>query len=174
MDEFKKEKEILNGISASEKLVERKCDWHSGEEISLMRREQREKERGLLLDSVVPSRVCPSCKRRIWLDSCWVIKSKLAICRSCFHSRGKHIDDGRIVGGFIERVVIRVEINGWKIKTLRGKVGVGIQSFADRMGWTRSYQQQLESGKMKTIGKDAVENLINVFEEIGVDIVDIV
>lgn len=171
MNEFKKEKDIIIGLEKAEKVKLRKCDWKDGREVSIMKAEEYRVSRKLILDKIVPTRVCPSCRRRIYLESSWVVKDDLAICRSCFHSRGVR-DKDKISGGFLKNPIIRFEYDGWKIRSLRERAGVGINSFADRMGWSKKYQYEIERGDVRSLSLEIVERLIEVFESFGIIITD--
>jgi hypothetical protein len=174
VNEFKKEKDILKGVEKAEQDAkkEKKCDYKDKREVRLARKEDRDSERKKLLDSIVSGRVCPKCRNRIWSDRSWVIEGRIAICRSCFYSKEGIVDDGKVRGGFINRVLIRVEVNGWKVMQLRVKAGVGIKAFADRMGYSKAYQYQVENQGFRSMTLERVEKMMKVFEEIGVEIID--
>lgn len=172
MKEFQKEKDILDGLEQAEK-VGNKCDWKNEQDISIMRSEKYKTSRKVLLDKIVPTRVCPSCRRRIYLESSWVVtKDSLVICRSCFHSRKGVSDKQEVSGGFLKEPIIRFSYDGWKIKSLRERGGVGVNSFADKMGWSKKYQYEIESGDVRSLSLEVVERLIKVFESFGVNITD--
>lgn len=178
MNEFKKAKEILEGNKKiegiQEKLDEKVCDRSDKMDISVMRRDSIVEKRKKILDNIIPGRICPSCKRRIYLDSSWFVKEKerFAICRSCYSVKNVK-SDGEVVGGFINGApIIRFPVDGWKIMKLREKVGVGIKAFASKVGWTKAYQYQIERGSCVILSIESVERIISVFEEIGVNITD--
>ena len=171
MDEFKKEKDILDGQKKIDKVLPRKCDWRDAREVSLMKAAEYKRERKVLLDKIVPTRVCPSCRKRVYLESSWVVKGSIAVCRSCFHSRSKD-DVDEMYGGFLGNPIIRFEFSGWKICCLREKAGIGIQSFADKMGWSRKYQYEIERGDVRSLSLETVEKLIKTFESFGVIVID--
>jgi len=175
MKEFEREKDILNGVERAKDIQQKDksklCDWQDEEDKALLRQDSRVAERKRVLDVIVPTRVCPSCHRRIFMDSHWVVEKKLAWCRSCFHSNHK-VSDDEVSGSIITRVVLRVEFDGWKIKTMRHKMGVGAQAFADKCGWTKPYQEQIERNAMKSLSLEAITTIIQVFENLGVIIID--
>lgn len=175
MDEYKKEKDILAGIEDAEAVhaagEDRKCDWNDPQDISIMRADERRLERKLNLDRIVPKRICPACRNRIFGDSSWVIEGDKAWCRSCYQSRGQ-IDDGKKECSLFQGIVVRVKIDGWKIKIMRKSMGVGQQAFAARMGWSANYQNQVEGSKVRTVTLEVAERLVGVFEDIGIRITD--
>ncbi len=180
VNEYRKEKQALEGLEQAEAAKKRKdeqvCDWSNAEEVSLYRAEKRLAERELLLDSIVPTRVCPNCKRMIWLDSSWVVDKRLAVCKSCSSlSRRRGGEEEKERRGSIGlKASVRFEIDGWKVRSLRERVGVGANSFAQKMGYSRSYQWQLENNKVKSLSLELAEKFISVFEELGVEISDII
>lgn len=175
MNEYDKEKQVLDGIDSAKKAEDRikkkVCDWDDESEVSLKRAEERKEERKRVLDAIVPDRVCPKCKTKIFLDSYWVVKDGLAWCRSCFHSFSNK-DDGEIFGSIVKKVVVRVEIDGWKIRALRGRANIGINIFAAEMGWTVVYQDQIERGKQKTVTLDVFERIVKAFKKHGAEVTD--
>jgi hypothetical protein len=178
MNEFKKSKEILDGVEKtkiSEEIVGgRLCDRAFAEDVLALRRGQYEERRKVLLDSIVKNRVCPSCRRRLYSDNSWVINkdSHTAICRSCFSAK-EAIRGGGVVGGFISGgPIVRIPINGWKIMQLRSKAGVGIKAFSRKMKWCTAYQYQIENGDYDSLKLETVEKIIKGLEEIGVCITD--
>ncbi len=176
MNEYKEEKDILIGLEQAKKVEERSknkvCDWADEKELAILRADKRAEERKRELNAIVPTRVCPSCKRKIYIDSHWVVVDKLAWCRSCFHSQHKVEDKEEVSGKIIKNVIIRLEFDGWEIKILRDKVGVGVYAFADRCGWTKVYQEQIERNSMKTLSLGSILRIMRVFEDIGVTIID--
>ena len=187
MKEYQDEKDILDGVEMAEGVVAReekkKVDWHSPEEVALMRSEERMVERTKMLNKIVgQGRICPCCRKRVWSDTSWVIdKDKMhAVCRSCHHTQDRkwkelHGGDGGVVtGSFVRDVVVRFEFDGWILFTLREKVGVGQEAFAVRCGWSKSYQDQIEHGIMKTLPLEKIEMIISVLIDIGVVVTDTV
>ncbi len=172
MNEYDKEKDILVGLEQAEKVLgNKRLDWTDTSEVKLLRSESRVKERKVVLDRIILSRVCPSCRRKIILDSHWVIEKNLAWCRSCFHSSHKK-EEGEISGSIIKEVLVRVHFDGWRIKTLRYNAGVGALAFAKKCGWTAGYQEQIERNSMKSLSLDSITIIMEVFEDIGVIITD--
>lgn len=175
MKEFEKEKNILKGIEKAESVEKRSvnkiCDWADDQERAILRSDKQMSERKKQLDIIVPTRVCPSCKNKIFHDSYWVVVDNLAWCRSCFHSNHKVVD-GEVRGSIITKVIFRVEYDGWKIKTLRHKMGVGAYAFSLKCGWTKGYQEQIECNTQKSLSLETINKIIQVFEDIGVKIVD--
>lgn len=175
MKEFQNEQDILEGVKKAEKVERRDkgkvCDWGDEREKSILKSERNAAERRRTLDIIIPSRVCPSCKRKIWMDSHWVVKDKLAWCRSCFRSQHKEVRE-EVLGSIINRIVIRVEFDGWRIKLLRHDAGVGTYAFSTRCGWSKAYQEQIERDSMKTLSLESITTIIQVFEDIGVTITD--
>lgn len=171
VNEYEKEADILKGQEMAEKQLEKEdkgCDWSNPEEVKLHLAEVHSKEREKRLDRIVPNRICPCCKRRIWLDKMWVVTTGgQAYCRSCYHCKINPCKDN-ITGSFITEVVIKYEINGWKLKALRGKGEIGAIAFADKMGWSRTYLYRVENNQIKTLTADVVERMLDVFDELGV------
>lgn len=176
---FKTAKGILDGVEMAEDLDETKsntkCSWQDPEDVLIKRAEDRRTERRRLLDSIVGrGRICPNCRRKVWADSSWVIKDGIALCRSCFHL-GKKRDEETVRGSFVVgEAIVRFEIDGWQIMKLRESSGIGLEAFANRMGWTKGYQSQIENRKGRTMAMDVVVKMIDIFEDVGVEITDIV
>lgn len=172
MNEFEKEKNILDGIEAEKKIKLNKVDWKNSEEVSIMKADKTAGIKRRLLDRAVPTRVCPRCRRRIIADSSWVIKNDIVICRSCSLVGDKRDEDEKRGGFIIGEATIRFPFDGWQIRVLRERAGVGLHSFAERMGWGISYQTDIETNRVKCLRLEVVEKMIGVFEDIGITISD--
>lgn len=177
MKEYEIEKSTLDGLTMADKQLDKDrnngCDWKNDQEKALYLAEQHAKERCKRLDRLVPNRICPMCKRKVWMDRMWVItKSSQAFCRSCYYSRVNNDKDVVVVGGFLGEVLVRFEIDGWKLRAMRIKSGVGATAFADRMGWSRTYLYRLEGGYIKSLDKEIVERMIDVFDSFGIVVVE--
>lgn len=176
MNEFQNEKDTLKGLdiakSVEKRSKEKICDWADEQDRRIMKADERFEQRSKELDIIVPTRICPSCQRRIYFDSSWVIDGKLAWCRSCFHGQHKEKSGDGVSGSIIKKVLIRVEFDGWGIKVLRGRAGIGMYAFAMRCGWTKAYQYNIEKDIMKTLSWGSITKIIQVFEDLGVVITD--
>ena len=171
MNEYEKEANILKGQDMAEKQAIKEklgVDWKDGQEVKLYQKEKHSEERKRELDRVVPSRVCPCCKRRIWLDKLWVItRGGQAYCRSCYYCK-VNPNTEKIVGSFITETSVRFNIDSWKLKSLRVKSGIGFKAFADLMGWTDAYQYRIENGQIKSLRAEVVDKMLDVFDDVGV------
>ena len=98
----------------------------------------------------------------------------MALCRSCFHS-GRKKEEGVVTGSFIVGgPQIRFEIEGWEVARLREAAGVGLVAFADKMGWSKGYQCQIEKGGRRTLSLEITVKMIDIFQGLGIEIIDAV
>ena len=172
VNEYKTEADILKGLEMAKKSSEHEqVDWNSEEERKLYLSEQYIKDREKKLDRLTPNRVCPCCKRKIWLTRMWVVEEGKAFCRSCYYCK-VHPNKEVVIGGFLKEVVVRFEIDGWKLRAMRMKCGVGATAFAARMGWSRTYLYRVEGGYIKTLNHIVVDNMIDVFDSFNIKMIN--
>ena len=67
-------------------------------------------------------------------------------------------------------VEIRYEINPYELTRLRESLHFTVEQFAAIVGWSKSYQYQLEEGKYATISKKVMEEICSAFARYGIGI----
>ena len=151
-------RQTLIAVEQAEKtwrrLAEIKCDWADTEDINEYYRDRTKEQRERLLDKHVPERVCPNCRRKYYFaPRVWVRSRGSVICRSCFmvlsHAKGI---------GELKKVLtplVRYKLDGQQLKNCREMVGMSQRVFAERVGWTYSYQAKLETGSTITISEES-------------------
>lgn len=87
---FKSVRRAQEELQRLESKKETIIDWSNPlERVEYLRERKRERRR-LLLDTLVPKRVCPACGDGPILESrSWVIKDGEAICRTCHWKKRK-------------------------------------------------------------------------------------
>ena len=125
------------------------------------RRWLRKENRRLEREKQLPSdRICPGC-RQIKVDSTlWVLTHK-PMCRECYVIR--YVNAPELVEVF--REVRRFELDGVKLIQLRESFGLSRKMFSKLCGWSKAYQQQLESGNTISINEDTMDTMLQVLHE---------
>jgi DNA-directed RNA polymerase subunit RPC12/RpoP len=123
---------------------------------------------------------CMQCYKTIDELGKWVIKkykgSDIAVCRTCskrlndYKLKGGNGKMKRIEGVFKTVVIERVHIDGLTLATARMEAGFTREQFAERLQWSRAYQQKLENGLVKTITPQKRDLIIQVLKECGIEI----
>ena len=125
-----------------------------------------------------PGLVCPECCTKQTSESNFVItRDRDVKCRMCFHARkGKTMPlvetkDGVIQGSVFKRSE-RMELDWEMLVEVRELVGITKPLFARRAGWSRSYQQKLETGQVKTVSRDQAELIMRIIRAAGAQTLD--
>lgn len=161
MDDFSKARDVLRGIeevkNKEERRTQKRADWTDPEDRSHVLAEQRMQKR---LDRIPDDRKCPRCGL-IRLDSrSWVV-GRQVVCRSCALVR---VEEG--YGEFVEGVIVSVVIDGEALSRTRRGIGVSLKTFAELCEWSRQYQYNLESGRVKTIKEDVADRILRAIESL--------
>lgn len=173
-NEFRKARDILAGIEAAKRRaadeMARKCDWDDPEDVALLKREDRLKER---LDSLPENRVCPACGQTRPRSRQWVVNKRgdFAVCKVCF-SRSWYGDHQTTHAVSILEDCPRYRLKGSILVQLREERGVSCSEFARRAGWSRQNQARLERSDQLTIERDTAETILQVLSEAGVETLD--
>jgi len=176
-DTFSHAKAVLRAADRADESIrrhlKRKCDWDDSVDRLEYRRSVRFERREEILARLVPTRVCPCCRKVRASSRLWVITKAedMAACRTCFHGGLSEAD--RKAGGYEDVKLFgemqpRYQVNGEEIGALREKAGLSLRAFARRVGWSASYQQTIERGSAHTIGLETAECIIQLFEELGI------
>ena len=65
--------------------------------------------------------------------------------------------------------IIRYSINSFELIRLRESVHLSVEQFAAIVGWSSSYQYQLEGGKYKTVSEKTKDEIGAAFFRRGLD-----
>ena len=79
--------------------------------------------------------------------------------------------DGVIQGSVFKRSE-RMELDWEMLVEVRELVGITKPLFARRAGWSRSYQQKLETGQVKTVSRDQAELIMRIIRAAGAQTLD--
>lgn len=187
MNEFKEARRRLDAIRAAEeqlrKAKERKCDWDDPLDISLYKGLKRIESRTATVKRLSPSFQCPSCHGTYYSHRSWVIaKDKsAAMCRGCYISwkedQFKKLERlGKVK--FVDAEVFpdvepRYVISSFQLNKARVAAGISCKGFAKRCGWTYVHQWKLENDAQHTVSRETAERIIEVLEELGIFLNDI-
>lgn len=72
--------------------------------------------------------------------------------------------------GLIKRKISRYEIDHFLLSQMRENAGLSVEQFASLIGWTASYQYQLERGEFDDISGKTMDELCSAFSRCGIKI----
>lgn len=159
---------IKSAEAVAQRLTSNKCDWDDPEDVAEHRREQNNIQRTNLLQTLVPTRICPICgDGPIFETHRWIIAKDrgAAICKSCFTLRVPTLGWDDSLPPLVVGVEIRYKINWDALEALRKRLRLTKKRFATLAGWSTPYQSQLEMGKYATVSEDTVAKIVNVFKK---------
>lgn len=168
---FKEAKKQLSELEKAVRSAEREeaAEYELSSERDEYMRDRRRKERLQKLDSIVPDRVCPSCRRVFPHTLSWVITDKSAKCRSCNATQktGERavLKKSEVLEEIVSKVYRRFEISGESLKTLREECEIPLRDFAETAGWSRAYQHKLEHGDQQ-ISEDTLDTILQTFDRL--------
>ena len=119
---------------------------------------------------------CPSCKKTKVNPSYWIISKdeKKVICRSCFSSHGWRTQKQKPLNlssiKLFENEIKRYRLDSLGFCRIRQSLTLTVKQFADLIGWSASYQYDLENGRWNTISEKTMKEICQVFSKKGIPI----
>lgn len=74
--------------------------------------------------------------------------------------------------GLFSKKVCRYKIDCFLLSQMRENAGLSVEQFASLIGWTASYQYQLERGEFDDVSQKTMDELRSAFNRCGIDIED--
>lgn len=148
------------------KAIESKCSWEIPEDVAAYKRDGRLKSRALLLDKIVPTRICPTCRNMKINPRQWVVCHAIAVCRSCYHTMGGKMMDVDVTLNIME-CEVRYKIVCSEITRIRELLGLSKNYLGKQMGWSGGYQSQLEKKQVIWWRASDVKNFLRIVTESG-------
>jgi DNA-binding transcriptional regulator YiaG len=168
------EKDIFKEVKlkADSRPRKRKIEWDDPAEVMFHMKEMRSGERRRILDQLVPKRYCPECGRLKINSASWVISKDhtKAICRSCFQRivPDKELEQSsKLEMRVFTSETVRYIVSAQTITRAREKISISRREFARQCGWSASYQQKLEEGRVLTVSAESAQTILEVIRRFG-------
>jgi transcriptional regulator with XRE-family HTH domain len=113
---------------------------------------------------------CPYCKNIKTNPRQWVTSKdrKKVICRSCFQTKGWNPKSPNVNSLILfEKEELRYNIDSLSLCRMRENLKLSVEQFSALVGWSPSYQYQLEEGKFTTISEKTMEEIRQAFLKKG-------
>jgi len=176
MNIFKIAKHTLAGDAAANrakvKEIQSEYDWKDPEDVAFFRSMQRREKRLQLVKKITGNFYCALCRNQHLKAEGWVINKKKtkAICRGCWTKEKKRVK--RQAGKEVARtdevfteLQVRYRLNGAALLHSREAIGLSRVQFAEKIGYSATWVQKLETGDVITISAECAQEIAQVFAE---------
>ena len=185
MGSYSKDRQVLEAVEKAEaelvREMKRKCDWDEPNDRAIHLSRERNRQRMIVIKRLAPDSRCPTCLRIRRTSAEWVVLqredgSKFISCRSCCTTAKSRADAEELADriGSIEMfpgAEVRVTVDGFQLARARSLCGLTFKAFADKAGWSASYQRKLE-GPARTVSLETAQTCLQVIRETGGDTAD--
>ena len=185
MASYSKDKLVLEAVEKAEaelvREMKRKCDWDEPNDRAIHISQERNKQRMIVIRRLAPDGRCPTCRRVRRKSAEWVIlkredETRFISCRSCCTTAKSRAEAEELADrlGAIEAfpsAEVRVTVDGFQLARARSLCGLTYKAFAEKAGWSVSYQRKLE-GPARTVSLETAQTCLQVLRETGGETAD--